>query len=61
MERSIQIFESFEMADDAERRQRWAMSPIQRLELLESLRSLKYPDGKTPQGLQRFFEVAELS
>jgi hypothetical protein len=43
----IQVFDSFEAADDSERLERWSMSPDERLEILERLRSLKYPDGKT--------------
>ena len=55
----IQIFDSFEAAEEAERKERWAMPPAQRLEILESLRSLTYPDGKTAPRLQRSLEVVE--
>ena len=59
MERIIQIFDSFAEADEAERKERWAMPPAQRLEILERLRSLQYPDGKTAPRLQRILEVVE--
>ena len=59
MKPNIQVFDSFEAADQAERQERWTMTPIQRLEILEQLRALKYRDGKTPPRLQRFLEVAD--
>ena len=59
MEHVIQIFDCFERAEEAERQERWAMPPAQRLEILEHLRSLTYPDGKTPPRLQRLLEVVE--
>ena len=59
MRHSMQVFNSFEEAELSERRERWAMSPDQRLEILEQLRSLKYPDGKTAPRLQKFFEVVK--
>lgn len=57
MEPALQVFKSFEEAELSERRDRWALSPDQRLEILEKLRSLKYPNGKTAPRLQRVFEV----
>ena len=48
----IQVFDSFEAAGDSERLERWRMSPDERLEILERLRSLKYPDGKTAPRLR---------
>jgi hypothetical protein len=59
MKNVIEIFDSFEQADAAERKERWAMQPAQRLVILEQLRLLKYPDGKTAPRLQRLLEVVE--
>lgn len=53
----IQVFDTFEAADDSERLERWKMSPDERLEILERLRSLKYPDGKTAPRLRRVLEI----
>ena len=51
---------SFEEADRADRIERWNLTPEERLEILETLRSYMYPDGKTAPRLQRIFESAEL-
>ncbi len=51
----ISSFTSFEDADDADRSERWSMSPKARLELLENLRRYKYPNGKSAPRLQRVF------
>jgi hypothetical protein len=59
MEYVIHIFDCFALAEEAERKERWAMPAAQRLEILERLRSLKYPDGKTAPRLQRLLEVVE--
>ena len=59
MKSVVEIFDSFEEADHAERKERWAMKPAQRLDILEQLRLLKYPDGKTAPRLQRLLEVIE--
>ncbi len=59
MEKSLQVFDSFEQADEATRRERWAMTPGQRFEILEQLRSYRYPDGKTAPRLLRVLEVVE--
>jgi hypothetical protein len=59
MKNVLEIFDSFAEADAAERQERWAMRPTQRLEILEQLRLLKYPDGKTAPRLQRLLEVVE--
>jgi hypothetical protein len=55
---SIQVFNSLDDADDSERLERWNMSPDERLEILERLKSLKYPDGKNAPRLRRVLEVA---
>ena len=55
---SIQVFNSLDAADDSERLERWNMSPDERLEILERLTSLKYPDGKIAPRLRRVLEVA---
>ena len=52
---AIQIFDSFEDADEADRRERWAMTPGERLIALELLRSYHYPSGEIPR-LERIFE-----
>ena len=56
----IQSFTSFEEAELKEREERWEMTPDERLELLETLRSYQYPDGKTAPRLQRVFESLKL-
>ena len=56
----IQSFTSFEEAELKEREERWEMTPEKRLELLETLRSYQYPDGKTAPRLQRVFESLKL-
>ena len=61
MKSVVEIFDSFEEAEEAERRERWSMPPARRLAILERLRQLKYPDGKTAPRLQRFLEVIEPS
>jgi hypothetical protein len=53
-------FRSFEEAEEADRRERWAMSPEERLIALERLRSYMYPDAESPPRLQRVFESVEL-
>ena len=58
---SIQVFNSFDAANDPERLKPWNMSPDERLEILERLRSLKYPDGKIAPRLRRVLEVASQS
>ncbi len=60
-EKGIQVFESFEDADHSERLERWALSPDERLEILERLRSLQYPDEKTAPRLRRVLEIAPLA
>lgn len=52
-------FDSFLEADEADKRERWALSPIERLELLERLRRQMYPDGETAPRLQRVLEIVE--
>ncbi len=56
-ENSIQVFDSFEAAEEAERRERWALTPTQRLEILERLRAQQYSDGETAPRLQRLLEI----
>lgn len=53
----IHVFDALMAADDSERLERWSMSPDERLEILERLRSLKYPSGKTAPRRRRFLEV----
>lgn len=49
----IQTFTSFSDADEADRKERWAMSIEERMILLETLRSYMYPHGKPTPRLQR--------
>jgi len=56
--KATQIFASFEEAEKSERLERWAMSPDKRLEMLEHLRSLQYPNEKTAPRLHRVLEIA---
>ena len=56
--RQLQVFTSFEDADRATREERWAMTPMQRLAILEQLRRDRYPNGNPP-GFERVLEVAE--
>jgi len=53
----VEIFYSHNEAFEAEKRDYWAMTPIQRLQLTEYLRSLMY-ENPAPR-LQRVFEVLE--
>lgn len=55
---NIQTFSSFEEADEAERRERWAMTPLERLAIVEKLRSYQYPNGIAPR-LQRVLETVK--
>ena len=58
VEKTFQVFHSFESADDAMRRDWWAMSPIERLRMTEQLRRLKYSHGRSASRLQSVFETA---
>ncbi len=57
---SLQVFNSFEDADQADRMERWAMTSEERLLVLEQLRGYLYPDGRTAPRLQRLLESAQL-
>ena len=61
MESTFQVFDSFEAAEEAERRERWGLTPAQRLEILERLRAQQYPDGETAPRLQRLLEIVKRS
>ena len=56
---AIQVFETFDAADEADRQERWNMSVPDRLRALEQLRQYMYPHGEPPPRLQRLFESAE--
>ena len=56
---SFRTFDSFEEADQADRLERWRMTPDERMTVLEQLRRYQYPDGNTAPGLQRILETAE--
>jgi hypothetical protein len=56
---AIQVFETFDAADKADRLERWSMSIPDRLRTLEQLRQYMYPHGEPPPRLQRFLESAE--
>ena len=59
VKKTIETFDSFEAADEATRRDNWAMTPGQRLQILEQLRQQIYPDAATSDRLQRVFESVE--
>ena len=59
VKKTIETFDSFEAADEATRRDNWAMTPGQRLEILEQLRQQIYSDAGTSDRLQRVFESVE--
>ena len=54
----MQSFTSFDEADEVERKERWAMSPQERLEILETLRSYMYEEAE-PE-LQKVCEFVKL-
>jgi hypothetical protein len=57
---TIEIFDSFEEAESAERAEWMARPQQERMILLEQLRSQTYPDARThPQGLQRVLSVVD--
>lgn len=58
----LETFASFEDAEIAERREKWEMSPTERLEVLEHLRSYNPgSNGETPERLCRVLESVECS
>ena len=59
VKKTIETFDSFEAADEATRRDNWAMTPGQRLQILEQLRQQIYPDAATSDRLQRVLESVE--
>ena len=59
VKKTIETFDSFEAADEATRRDNWAMTPGQRLEILEQLRQQIYSDAATSDRFQRVFESVE--
>ncbi len=59
VKKTIETFDSFEAADEATRRDNWAMTPEQRLQILEQLRQQIYSDAATSDRLQRVFESVE--
>ena len=59
VEKTLATFDSFEAADEATRRDNWAMTPEQRLEILEQLRQQIYSDAATSRRLQRVLESVE--
>lgn len=52
-------FTSFEDADQADRIERWSMTPIERLNTVELLRQYMYPDAKSTPRLQRVLETVK--
>ncbi|MEM9702614.1 MAG: hypothetical protein AAF907_09235 [Planctomycetota bacterium] len=56
---AFRTFSSFEEENEVVKRERWAMTPQERLATTEMLRSLMYPDARTPPRLQRLFGVAQ--
>lgn len=55
----LTTFSSFEEADAADRQERWAMTPQERLSMVELLRQYMYPNGKPTPRLQRVLETLE--
>ena len=60
MIKKIKVYNSFKQAELADRRERWSMTPIQRLQILESLRKLRYDKNASANRLQRLFEVVDI-
>lgn len=56
---SFETFTTFAAADEAARRERWAMSADERLDALEQLRCYQYEDGEASPRLQRILETIE--
>ena len=59
--RTLMAFDSHAAADEADRRERWAMTRNERLSAVETLRRYMYPHGKPTPRLQRLFESVERS
>ena len=55
--KELKTFTSFEEADEADRIERWALSPIKRLSMVELLRQYMYPNGESTPRLQRVLET----
>lgn len=56
----LQIFDTFEAAEEVEREEWMAMSGPEKMALLETLRQQSYPNEPgTSQGLQRIFAVID--
>ena len=56
---ALQTFESFAETEQAERLARLKMTPIERLNLLETLRSYRYPHDQPTPRLQRVLRTTE--
>ena len=56
---TFEVFDSFEDADQKQKEEWWAMTPYDRLVLLEQLRMQMYEDPENPPRLQRSFEVLQ--
>jgi hypothetical protein len=59
MEKTVQIFASFEEADEADARWDTGLSPAERLQMPIELRDRRHPDA-AEQGLARVCRVTEL-
>ena len=58
---AVATLDTFEAADRADREERWAMTPQERLAAMELLRRVRYPDGRTAPRLERVLESVEFS
>jgi hypothetical protein len=59
MEKVLAVFNSFADADRATKADLWALTPVQRLNMLEALRRINYGRTGTPPGFQRIIEIAD--
>jgi hypothetical protein len=59
MEKVVRVFNSFDEADAANRKERAQMTPEQRAEIFFQLRERSHPDAFT-QGFTRVYRVLEL-
>jgi hypothetical protein len=62
MERTVQVFESFEEAEEADKEYYRSLSPAQRVEILLILRDQYSPyDDELTQGFERVCRIIECS
>ncbi len=59
LELTVQIFNSFEEAEETQRKYWWKVSPLERLKQAKFIRELNYGRDDSARRLPRFFEVIE--